>query len=156
VLRDRLVRRRAVVGAVRDESPDLARDLVQQRRDLRRIVPFLIGERVRYDLPRAGIDCQMQLAPAAARLHAVFLLQPLTRAVDLQPGAVDQHVQRTVGQRRDADRRALLRAPAQGRVIGDRQRQPHQLDHRAQQAFGLPQTHPQRTAQHQGGLDRQI
>jgi hypothetical protein len=43
-----------------------------------------------YDHAVVRINRQMQFAPFAARLRAVFRLQPLTRPVDLQAGAVDQ------------------------------------------------------------------
>jgi hypothetical protein len=46
------------------------------------------------------IRCSLR---AAARLHAVPLLPQLTRAVELQPGAVDPRVRWTIRQQREAD-----------------------------------------------------
>ena len=72
----------------------------------------------------------------------MFFLQPLTRAVDLQTCAIDQNVDGLL--LGDAIivpliRRARLACTtAQGRVIGNGEIQSNQLQHRGQEAFGLP------------------
>ena len=94
------------------QANDPAIDLIEQRRHLGRIVGVLIRQCLRHDPAGRGIDRQMQFAPFPARLCAVFRLQPLTRPVDLQPGAVDQYVQPTVRHRRRLDRRRRHRPTA--------------------------------------------
>src|ERR1700716_3332498 len=86
---DRAVCGSAIIRAVSRYPADQAVNLIQQWRHLRRIVGVLIREGLRYDHAVGGIDRQMEFAPFAARLRAVFRFQPLTRSVDLQAGAVD-------------------------------------------------------------------
>jgi hypothetical protein len=64
-------------------------NLIQQRGHLGWIVSVLIREGLRHDHAAVGINHLMEFAPLPARLRAVFRLQPLTRPVDLQAGAVD-------------------------------------------------------------------
>ena len=71
--------------------------MIQQRRYLRRIVRVMIGQRLRLNKAAGGINRQMQFPPPPARLRTMLRLEPLTRSVDLQPRAVDQYVQRTMG-----------------------------------------------------------
>src|ERR1700722_10100843 len=80
---DRLVGGGTIIRAVGCYPVDQAVNLIQERRHLRRIVGVLISKGLRNYHAVIGIDRQMQFAPLAAGLHAVFRLQPLTRAVDL-------------------------------------------------------------------------
>jgi len=90
----------------------------------------------------------------------MLFLQPLASAADLQPCAIDQDVDRPF--LRDAIivplvRRLPLTGPtAQGRVIGNDEIQPNQLQYRGQEAFGLPQPQAEHQPQRQGSLNRQI
>src|SRR3954452_2010006 len=72
--------------------------LIEQRADLGRIVGVLVREGLRNYRAVVGINSQMEFAPFATRLRAVFRLQPLTRPVDLKAAAVDQQMQRAVRQ----------------------------------------------------------
>jgi hypothetical protein len=86
---DRLVSGSAIIRAIGRHLGNLTVNLIEQRRYLRRIVGVLIRQGLRHDHAAIGINCQMQLAPCPARLRAMLRLQPLTRSVDLQTGAVD-------------------------------------------------------------------
>lgn len=84
----------------------------------------------------------------------MIFLQPLASAVDLQPCAIDQDVDGPF--LRDAIIVPLVRRSrfnctmAQGRVIGNGEIQPNQLQHRDNEAFRLTQP----KAEHQnGGVD---
>ena len=117
VRRDRLVSGRAILRAIGRHTGNPAVDLIEQRRDLGRIVGVLIRQCFRHDPAGGGIDRQMQLSSFPARLCTIFRVQPLTRPVDLQPGAVDQYVQRTVRHRRRLDHRQRHRPTADRGVI---------------------------------------
>jgi len=65
--------------------------------------------------------------------------QPLSGAADLQAGAVDDHVQRPLRQRRPGDRRQLDRATTDRRVVGHGELTANQLDEGRHQALGLAQ-----------------
>ncbi len=83
-------------------------------------------------------------------------LQPLSRPVGLQAGAVGQYVQRTGRHRGRLDHRQRHGATADPGVIRCRERQAHQRQHRCHQAFGLPQRQLERRAQHQAGLNSRV
>jgi len=91
---DRLVGGRAIIRAIGRHLDNGIVNLIEQRAYLGRIIRILIRQPLRHDHAAGGIDRQMQLAPCPARLRAMFRLQPLTRPVDLQAGAVDQYMQR--------------------------------------------------------------
>lgn len=103
----------------------------------------LISQGMGNDLAAVGIQCQMQLAPTATGSGAVVLLEPLTRAVDLHAGAADKNMhwslRRNLAIMPFVGRLPCPRPTAQGGMIGDSERQPHQLQHRFQQAFCLAQ-----------------
>ena len=96
VLRDRLIGGCAIIRTVRCYPVNWVVNLIEQRPDLGRIVRVLIGQRLRHDRAADGVNRQMQLAPRPARFRTMFGLQSLARSVDLQPGAVDRDVQRTM------------------------------------------------------------
>ena len=112
------------------------------------------------DVAAVGIQHHVQFAPAPAGFDTMLFLQPLASAVDLQPCAIDQGVEGPFF--RDAIIVPLVRrsrficTTAQGRVIGNGEMQPHQLQHRGQEAFGLPQPQAEYQSQRQGSLNRQI
>src|SRR4051812_42882163 len=90
VRRDRSVSGSTVTRAVSRYLGNSAVNLIQQWRNLRRIIGILIRERPCYDHAAVGIDSKVEFAPFATRFRPVFRLQPLTRSVDLRTGAVDQ------------------------------------------------------------------
>jgi hypothetical protein len=102
----------------------------------------------------------MQLSPTTAGSGTMLLLQPLARAEDLQTGAVDNTMHRSVRSSLAimpfVGRLPCPRPTAQGGMIGHGKRQVHQLNYRFEQAFGLAQPQTKHQAQRQGGLDRQI
>lgn len=91
---DGVVDRVAVIVAVGGELPDRHRDLVEQRIHLRGVAGVLIGHDMGCDLTAVGVQRQMQLSPSPPRPGAVLFLQPLAGAIDLEPGAVDEDVNR--------------------------------------------------------------
>jgi hypothetical protein len=105
VCRDRLVGGSAIIRAIGCRPTNPVINLTEQRRHLGRIVGILIPQGLRHDHPAGSVDRQMQLAPRPARLRAMFRLQPLARSVDLQPGAIDQHVHRAARHRGRLDHR---------------------------------------------------
>ena len=83
----------------------------------------------------------------------MLLDQPLAGTAELQPGAVNQQVQRTTG--RGARRGRQGPSPsAQGGVVGHRQVKVEQLHQRANQPFGLPEGQVEERPQRQRRLDR--
>jgi hypothetical protein len=42
---------------------------------------------------RAGVNPEMQFAPATRRAETTFLIQPFALTVDLQAGAIDEEMQ---------------------------------------------------------------
>ncbi len=130
VRRDRLVS-----GCTIGRHPDnLAINSVEQRRHLGWVVDVLIRQGLCHDHAADGIDRQMQFAPCPARLHAMFRLQPLSRPIDLQTGAVDQYVQRTMWRRSRLDDQQRHSPTADRGVIRGRKRQVHQREDRCHQA----------------------
>src|SRR5512135_3515075 len=89
----------------------------------------------RLDLMRLRIDGQMELQPGATLGVAVLTDLPLAFAVDLQPGAVEDQVERPGGPlgQRDADGRGPA---AERAVIGDGQIEVHQVEERAGEPLG--------------------
>src|SRR4051795_10956429 len=81
-----------VVRAVRREGGDRVLDLVQQGADLGGVVFVAVGQGGGHDPAGLGVHAEMELPPRPAPLGAVLLDQPLARAVELQPRAVDQQV----------------------------------------------------------------
>ena len=91
---DGVVHRVAVIGAVSGDLSDRHRDLVEQRIHLRGVTGVLIGHDMGYDLAAVGVQRQMQLSPSPPRPGAVLFFQPLAGAVDLEPSAIDEDVNR--------------------------------------------------------------
>src|SRR3954468_13605827 len=81
-----------VVRAVPREGGDRVRDLVQQGADLGGVVFVALGQGGGHDPAGLGVHAEMELPPRPAPLGAMLLHQPLARAVELQPRAVDQQV----------------------------------------------------------------
>lgn len=74
------------------ELADFIVDLVQQLLHLRGIVALLVCHTMCNDLATVGINCQMQLSPAASGPCSVLFFQSFACALDIHPGAVYQNV----------------------------------------------------------------
>src|SRR4051794_22643376 len=108
----------------------------------------------------------MELPPRPAPLGAVLLDQPLARAVELQPRAVDQQVHgagiaagaaiRTVAARLRPRHLQRLGPAAQGGVVRHGAVEPEQADDGADQPFGLPVRQPEHGLDRQRRQDRQV
>jgi hypothetical protein len=150
----------AIIGPIGGDLADFIVDLIQQRFQLRGIAGFLICQAMGNDLATVGINSQVQLLPTAAGLCPMFFFQPLARAMDLEPGTVDQNMNGSV--RRVLPVVAFGRrfpgsgSPAQGGVIGHRQIQCHHIKNSIQKPFTLAQPQSEYHAQHQSSFDRQI
>lgn len=85
-----------VKGAIGSDAGDLliGRDLVQQVGKHRRVGHVAGGELSRPDFERLLVNSYVKLAPHAALRTAMLAGVPPPLAFDLDPGAVDQQVQR--------------------------------------------------------------
>src|SRR4051812_17009072 len=102
----------------------------------------------------------------SAWIGAVLLHQPLARAVELQPRAVDQQVHgagiaasaatRTVAARLRPRHLQRLGPAAQGGVVRHGEVEPEQADDGADQPFGLPVRQPEHGLERQRRQDRQV
>src|SRR3954464_10050506 len=155
-----------VVRAVRREGGDRVRDLVQQGADLGGIVFVAVGQGGGHDPAGLGVHAEMELPPRPAPLGAVLLHQPLARAVELQPRAVDQQVHGagiaasaaigTVAARLRPRHLQRLGPAAQGGVVRHGGVEPEQADDGADQPFGLPVRQPEHGLERQRRQDRQV
>ena len=154
---DGLIGRVAVIGAIGRELIDRHVDLVEQWPNLRGVAAILVRHDVCDDITAVGIQRQVQLAPAPTGFGAMLFLQPLARALDLQPGTVDEDVKWCIWRSPSFGRWHPGCCPsAEGRVIGHGQIQSHQLKHRTQKPFALAQSQAENQSQRQSSLDRQI
>ena len=87
-----------VVGAICGDDGNvlIGGDLGQQFGQHGGIPDVAAGDLDRPDLQRLFVDPEMDLAPDAAFCPAVLARVPLTFPFDLDPGAVDQEMQRTL------------------------------------------------------------
>src|SRR4051794_29475204 len=115
---NRLVHWLAVIRTIRRYGRNFAFNLPEQHRDLTSVVSGIVGQRAGDDLASVGIDGEMQLAPGPGR-PAVLLLNPLTLAEELQPGAVDHQVHRAVRDDLWSAPSKATAAAAQCRVVGN-------------------------------------
>src|SRR4051812_3427498 len=155
-----------VVRAVRREGGDRVRDLVQQGADLGGVVLVAVGQRGGHDPAGLGVHAEMELPPRPAPLGAVLLDQPLARAGELQPRAVDQQVHgagiaasaaiRPVAARLRPRHLQRLGPAAQGGVVRHGEVEPEQADDGADQPFGLPVRQPEHGLERQRRQDRQV
>lgn len=59
---------------------------------MRGVVDVLVGQIKRDDLAAVGVNADMKFAPGASLRSSMFRKQPLARATQLQPRAVDDQV----------------------------------------------------------------
>ena len=90
---DRVIRALTVISAVGHEATDWNIDITEQCVKLADIAHVLIGQSLRKDITAVRINGNVQLSPLPARLHPMFVFQPLTGTVCLQARAVDDDVQ---------------------------------------------------------------
>lgn len=110
---------------------------------------------MRQDTEVIRIHGQMELTPAAPGLFAMFFLQPLSGAVNLQPGAVDKDMGCSLcGYTRE--RRQPHCPPADGGMVGHREGDILQAEDRRHQAFSLTQGDAEGGAQHQASSDGEV
>ena len=87
---------------------------------------------------------------------AVFLDQPLARAAQLQPGTVNQQVDRSASRAGLRRQFQTLSAPAKGREIRYRQVEAEQLEDRADQPLSLAQRQVEHRAECQSCRNRKV
>src|ERR687897_609990 len=146
----------SVIAAVAQEDLHRLGDLVEQGLDLRGVIDVAVGQDGGDDPAGHRVEADVQLAPRAPLAGAVFLDQPFARAAQLQPGTVDQQVDRSASR---AGLRRQLQAPgppAEGGEIWHRQVEAEQLEDRADQPLGLAQRQVEHRAQCQSGRDCQV
>ncbi len=134
-----------VVGTVGGDAGDLLvrRDLAEQIGQHRCIADVAPSDLDSPDLQCFLVDPEMDLAPDAPFGAAMLARVPLAFALDLDPGAVDQQVQRALGAPiRDVHGQGLLAAGQRAEV----RHLPVQAD-QLQQALDEPGRLPQRHAE---------
>src|SRR5439155_5863263 len=107
----------AIIGAVAGKRRNRGRALLQQGTDLRAVIDILAGQLGGNDLSRVGVHPDMELSPAPTHLCGVLLDQPLTGPAELEPGAVDQQVDRFVAWSWSRHRQCLAPS-AERRMVG--------------------------------------
>jgi hypothetical protein len=150
-----IVDRFAVVGTVGAHRANWVLDLIQQILQGQDIADIICREVHRDDFLRLGVKRQMQRA-TSARPDPVFLIEPLTPAVDLHPGAVDQHMQRLVALNGLRQNLQCATAPAERRVIWDSEVDAKQVEDRSHRARGFAKRLMKNQAQRQPGLYRHV
>ena len=123
---DGFVNRIPIVDSVAHEMLDLPFHLIQEVRNLTRVLLVILRE-FRGMYPPLLIDTQMQFPPMPSLLFAVLLGVPLPLSTNLQPRGVDDEIDRprrqVLNMSAHVDR---LIPPGQSRVIRTGQIEPHQ------------------------------
>ena len=103
-IRDGIVALTGILGPVCGNAGDffVRRDLAEQIRQDRCLADGASGDLDGADRQRFLIDPKMTLAPDPPLGTAMLAGVPLAFALDLDPGAIDQHVQRTLFGPRDS------------------------------------------------------
>ena len=109
-----------VIGAIAQEAVDRLDNLVEQGADLRSVIDVATGQRSRDDPAAPCGQADVQLLPGTPLLRAVFLDQPLARPAQLQPGGVNQQVDRPAARVRSGWQARSLGAASNGGVIRGR------------------------------------
>ena len=144
-----------VVGAICGDTGDvlIGGDLGQQFGQHGGIPDVAAGDLDRPDLQRLFVDPEMDLAPDAAFCPAVLTRVPLTFPFDLDPGAVDQEMQRTLrAPVWDVHGKGLL-AMAQCAEIRHIPVQSYKLQETFDEPSRLPERHAEKDLHRQAGLD---
>src|ERR1700722_5151880 len=109
----------AIVRPVCRHRRNVSIDLIEEVWQFGDVTDIILRQFHHDDFMRIGIDTEMQLAPAPARADAVFLIEPLALAVNLQAGAVDQQMQWLCGVDSLRQDRQAATAAAQCGMIGN-------------------------------------
>src|SRR5271157_2860848 len=127
----------SVIGAVARKRSDRARDLIEQRADLRTVVDIVGGQFRSHDVASIGVYANVKLAPRTSRSRAVLLDQPFAGAAQFQTCAVNEQMHRFGSQTRPRKYLQCLGSPAQRGVIGNGEIETEQADDGADQPLGL-------------------
>jgi hypothetical protein len=122
----------SVIGAISDRGGNRPLHLIEQVRQGSDIADVICREVAGDDLLAPGINSNMELASAPARADAVLLVQPLSFAIDLEAGAVDQQMHRLISPDPLRQNGQAHAPAAEGRVVGHLDRRPQQADDRSQ------------------------
>ena len=87
---DSIVDSLAIIRTVRRHRRNIRIDLIEQVRNFGDIANIIRRQFHRRDFMRVGIHSKMQLPPSPTRSDAVFLVEPLTFAINLEAGTVDK------------------------------------------------------------------
>jgi hypothetical protein len=141
----------AVVRSICRHRRNINIDLIKEVRQFRDVADIIGRQFHRDDFMRISIDTEMQLAPPAAGPDAVLLIEPLALAINLQPGAIDQQMQRLCAMNSLRQDRQATTAAAQCRVIGDGDLE--YVGDRSEQTLGLSQRLMEYQAEREARLD---
>src|SRR5882757_1347893 len=83
-----------IVRSIASKRRNRSGNLLQQGTDLRAVIDILAGQLGGDDLSSVGVHPDVELSPGPTRPCGVLLDQPLTGTAELEPGAVDQQVDR--------------------------------------------------------------
>jgi len=157
-VRDRIVAFASVVSAIcRDAADRLAfRDLAEEVRQDRRIINVAPGDLDGTDLQCLLVNSDMDLPPDPPLGPAMLAGVPLTFSLDLDPGAVDQQVQRPLGAAIWNVHRQSFLATRQRAEVGDSPVQTDQAQQALDEAGRLPERHPKQHLHRKAGLDGAI
>jgi len=147
-----------VVCTVRGHAANLliARDLVEQIGQHRRIPGVAAGDLNRSDFQRLRVVTDVDLAPDAALGAAVLASIPFAFTLNLDPCAVDKQVQRAL---RAAIRNVHRKRPltsADGAEVRHVPVQPRQPKQTFDEARRLAKRHPEQDFHGQASLDRSV
>ena len=106
-----------VVGTVTRERGHRGHDLVEQGHDLGAIIHDAVSQRGGHDPAAGRIQAEVQFPPGPPLPGAVLLDQPLARPTQLQPGTVDQQVDRSTSRAGLRRQFQALSPPAEGCLI---------------------------------------
>jgi hypothetical protein len=146
----------SVIAAVAQEELHWISNLVEQGLDLAGVIDVAVGQDGGDDPAAHRVKADVQLAPRAPPAGAVLLDQPFARPAQLQPGTVDQQVDRPAGGAGLRWQLQGLRPPTEGGIVRNGQIKVEQLEDGADQPLGLAQRQVEHYAQRQSCRDRQV
>lgn len=147
-----------IIRAISRDTGDvfILRNLLQKHRQNRGITDLVSCHFNGADFQRAFVNSNMKFAPYTMFRIAMFAPVPFAFSLNLDPGAVDQKMKRTVRTAiGDIDRQGFL-PTTQRAEIRYRPCQPHQAQEAFDKARRLSQGKTKQNLQRQTGLDRSI
>ena len=148
---DSAVDRSTVISAIGHDRTDPPARILDKWASHGCIGCVIVGQPMRQDLARSGIERDVQLAPRAA-FFAVFGTVPFASTEEFQTRTVEDQIHRCLSARSlhvDAD---TPPATNQCSVIRNRQIEPHQFQNRTDETFRLPQWQTEDVAERQHEL----